>query len=102
MLGLNCAPQDALGNSSMSRAFDNVGNESIADLCTIADKRQEQGNFGGIRSNTISGVPVQASLLFSHVSASASALSLVSVKGWVKDWGGPPVSVSFRNVLVIR
>jgi TolB-like protein len=86
----------------MSGAFDNFGNESAADICTIANQRSIPQSVGGVRANTVSGLPIPASLVFTHVSSSASSLSVINVRGWTRDWGGPQYSISFRNVPIVR
>jgi TolB-like protein len=76
-----------------TKAFDNLGNESAAVSGTIANRQSENHS---VQATLISDVPVQASLLFPNVSASASSLSLIVIVGF------PNIKVSFRNVPIVR
>jgi TolB-like protein len=91
----------AVPEATHTKAFDNFGNETFGDSCTIANR----GNGVGynVEANLVSGVPVPASVLFSNLGTSASSLSLVNILGWWHDdRSNGHVSVSFRNVPIIR
>src|SRR5207302_4152966 len=60
-----------------SRAFDDVGNGSGAQDCSIANAR----GGGNIIVELVSGVTVSGSILFNNLSSSATRLSLITIKG---------------------
>jgi TolB-like protein len=87
------------------KAFDNFGNESDGEYCSLANKRSPQPSGLAI-AQLISGVSVQASITFQRISASASSLSLINLR---LGWGPPPdpasfedFYIAFRNVPIIR
>lgn len=84
------------GNPNVTRAFDNLGNEYPGDQCALANQRM--GLFG-VAAHLVSGIPVPASVMFQNVSTSASALSLITIRG-----GSPTsnITVSFRNVPIVH
>ena len=90
------------GTTQSTRAYDNFGNESAGDSWTIANRDSAQGLFAGVSVSLelIAGVPVQASVLFSNIGASASSLSLINLSG--TSHGGRPFNVSFRSVPIVR
>jgi hypothetical protein len=90
------------GERKATRAFDNFGNGSPGEACSLANKSNPDDN---VYAQLISGVPIQASVLFQTVSASAASLALVNIDGGWNDNGSiiwDHFTVSFRNVPIIR
>jgi TolB-like protein len=88
-------PYSVGGNGT--RAYDNLGNESSGESCTIANRAS---GIGGLIT-LVSGVPVEASVMFQTLSASATSLSLMSI--WATTGpAGKSFTVSFRGVPITR
>jgi TolB-like protein len=85
---------------SNTRAFDNSGNESAAESCVIGNR--ESGY--NVTATLISGVPVLASVLFPHLSSSATSASLITIMGGASEIRGRfiNIKVSFRDVAIVR
>jgi hypothetical protein len=86
-----------------SRAFDNAGNESYAEMCVIGNQESDTGP--SVHATLISGVPVEASILFPRIGASASSLSLITIIGVAVNNSTNAttnMTVSFRSVPLVR
>jgi TolB-like protein len=94
-LSQSCFKNPYSVGSTGTRAY--LGNESAGEACSISN----HGSDMGAHSTLVSGVPVQASVLFQTVSPSATSLSLITIAVTAGPTG-KLFYVSFRGVPITR
>lgn len=94
-LSFGCFKNPYLVGSAGTRAYDNFGNESQGEACSLSNRG------GGGSMTLVSGVTVEASVMFQTLSPSATSLSLVNL---FLSTGptGKGFDVSFRGVPITR
>jgi formylglycine-generating enzyme required for sulfatase activity len=98
---INCGDPFSSDPREVTRAIDNAGNQSYADICTIANNRSGEGRPRSVQANLVNGVTVAATATFSHIDAAANSLPLFSISHWATDSRDPNV-VTFRSIPIKR
>jgi TolB-like protein len=96
-LSQSCFKNPYSVGSTGTRAYDNLGNESAGESCSISN----HGSDMGAHATLVSGVPVEASVLFQTLSPSATTLSLITISAQTGP-SGKGFYVSFRGVPITR